>query len=157
MRAPSPLAISVAANLRSSTTPFKRNAVMPYQEVLDFVTTNRQGPTTLLTMDAVAGYSLAGIPQLCIEEYEVYRSGWRDSSCAPDAATQTVIVVKGDPLNEDEPTWRDKTAAFIGNRKLMAQAHFGYDADASLKSRLTGRHLEPSLLDAERYTRRGAL
>jgi hypothetical protein len=145
------VAISVAANLRSSTTPFKRNAVIPYQEVLDFVTTNQQGPTTLLTMDAVTGYSLASVPQLCVEEYEVDRSGWRDSSCAPDAATQTVIIVKGDPLNEDEPTWRDKTAAFIGTRKLMAQAHFGYDADASLKSRLTGRHLAPSLLDAEIY------
>jgi hypothetical protein len=145
------VAISVAANLRSSVTPFKRNAVIPYRDVLSFVSSNAQGPTTLLTMDAVTGYSLAGVPQLCIEEFEVYRSGWLDSSCVPDPATQTVIIVKGDPLDEDEPHWRDKTEAFIGNRKLIAQAHFGYDADASLKSRLTGRHLAPSLLDAEIY------
>jgi hypothetical protein len=46
------VAVSVAANLRSTTTPFKRNSVVQYREVVDFVRSNDHGKTAVLTMDA---------------------------------------------------------------------------------------------------------
>jgi hypothetical protein len=144
-------AISVAGNLRSSNTPFKRNAVIPYGEVIDFARSNQHGKTAVVTMDACTAYLLSSHPEFCVAEYEVYRNGWLDSSCPAGDGIDTVIVVKGDPLDENNPHWRDRVAEFIRGKQAIAQAHFGHDDDAHLKSRLSGRHLSPSLLDAVIY------
>lgn len=144
------VSISVAGNLRSSTTPFKRNSVIPYGEVIDFVRSNEHGRTAVLTMDAVSAYSLSAFPELCVAEYEMYRSSWVASACSADQIV-TVIVIKGDPLDENDPPWRNRVEEFTRARQPIAQAHFGEDADAKLKSRLAHIELSSSLLDAAIY------
>jgi hypothetical protein len=145
------LAVAVVANLRSSSTPFKRNAAIPFAEVVDFVKTNEQGRTAVMTMDASTAYSLSAFPELCVAEYELYRRGWLEPACLTDDRIDTVVVIKGDPLDENETNWRDKVATLTRGRQPIALAHFGRDDDAHFKSRLTGVPLSSSLLDAAIY------
>ena len=104
-----------------------------------------------MTMDASTAYSLSAFPELCVAEYELYRRGWLEPACLTDDRIDTVVVIKGDPLDENETNWRDKVATLTRGRQPIALAHFGRDDDAHFKSRLTGVPLSSSLLDAAIY------
>lgn len=144
-------AVAVAGNLRTNSTPFKRNAAVPFAEVIDFVRTNEHGKTAVLTMDPSVAYSLSALPEICVAEYQVYRNGWVESPCLAEDRIDSVIVIKGDPLDENNPNWRDKVEESTRGKLAIAQAHFGRDDDAHFKSRWTGRRLSSSILDAAIY------
>lgn len=136
----------VLSNLRASDTPFKRNSVIPFSNVVDFVKTNQRGKTVLLTSDPTVFYSLANAPDICTAEFEWWSSHWNYAACVPSKQNDTVIVVKGAPLNESDPQWTNAVSKITGVKKVVAEAHFGRDDDAHLKARLTGVPLPINIL-----------
>ncbi len=143
-------AVSVCSHLRASDSPFKRNAAIPFRELIDFVRTNARGSTEVLTMEPTTAYELAGTAGLCIGEFEPSADSWYRNSCAAPKP-QTVIVIKGYPLDRDDPVWRAKVEQAIAGKRPIAQAQFGQDQDADLKSWLTGAPLPRSLIEAVIY------
>lgn len=141
------VSIAVVANLRASDTPFKRNAAIPYAEVMEFVRANQSGKTIVVTSDAVTEYSLLGAPDICIERFVSSANAWLSARCE-DGQSDTVIVVKDAPPDDDDPVWRERTAEITVGKSVVAEAHFGRDKDAGLKNRLTGSRLPSSLVDA---------
>jgi hypothetical protein len=144
------VSIAVVANLRASDTPFKRNAAIPYAEVMEFVRANQRGKTIVVTTDAVVEYSLSGAPEICIERFVSWANAWASARCQ-DIRSDTVIVVKGAPPDDNDPVWRTRLAEIAADKSAVAEAHFGRDDDAALKNRLTGSRLPSSLVDAMVY------
>ncbi len=140
----------VIGSLRRTTTPFKRNSAIPFDEVIDFVKTNERGYTVILTSDLTVAFSFSE-PGICAELYQPWDSQWREPRCGGMDRIETVIVVKGAPLNEQDLGWRAGMARATFDKQLLARAHFGRDDDAGLKSRLTGVRLSPAILDAALY------
>ena len=53
------------ANLISGTHPFKRNSVVPYQAIFDFIDRNANGRTLVVSTDPVAPWVLRGAEDRC--------------------------------------------------------------------------------------------
>jgi hypothetical protein len=149
------LAASVAsiANINFGTHPFKRNAVIPYQDIVDFIQTNETGSTLIVSTDSV-------IPWVLRHQYQ------RDDSCVsyflwPDGcpiATQrydSIFVIAGhsDKSAAARVMTRFNTAlqTVTADRQKIATIHVGVDKDASLKSRLTGVALDEYILTVDLY------
>ncbi len=147
-----PLVVSlfVIGSLRRTTTPFKRNAAIPFDEIVDFINSNRRGYTVVLTSDTTVRFAVAE-SGVCAELYETWSHRWRQSNCNATRGTKTIIVVKGAPLNEQDEEWRLRLNSALSDKQLAAIAHFGRDTDAELKSRLTGTPLPQAILDASIY------
>jgi hypothetical protein len=47
------VSVSAVANLISGTHPFKRNSVVPYQAILDFIDRNADGSALIVATDPV--------------------------------------------------------------------------------------------------------
>jgi hypothetical protein len=65
-------AIAVVANADHGTRPFKRNAVIPYEHILDFIEGNAQGETLVMSSDptVVWAMNLQGErPHLCVSYF----------------------------------------------------------------------------------------
>ena len=98
--------IAVAGNLQHNRHPFKRQVMVPFDEVIDFVHANESGKTAVLTSDVTVDFLLAGERQLCVMRFEVWDSQWETSQCALAAHLDTILVIKGDPLDEETPQWK---------------------------------------------------
>jgi hypothetical protein len=111
---------------------------------------NQHGRTDLLTSDPTVFYSLAKAPEICAG-FEQSSNDWTYGACTPSTSNDTVIVVKGAPLNESDPKWANEVSKIIGVKQAVAEAHFGRDDDAILKERLTRVPLPIDILDAVIY------
>jgi hypothetical protein len=144
------VSLFVIGGLRRTTTPFKRNSAIPFDEVVDFVRTNQRGYTVVLTSDATVATSVDA-PDLCADFYQSWSHSWSEPRCDKNDRINTVIVIKGSPLNEQDISWRDGMSTAISGKQLIAGAHFGRDDDAALKSRLTHTQLSSAILEASLY------
>jgi len=144
------VSIAVVANLRASDTPFKRNAAIPYAEVMEFARANQGHKTVVVTTDPVVAYTLSDSPDVCTERFISWAKVWAFARCR-NLRSDTVIVVTDMPLDDNDPTWRARLAAIIAGKSALAEAHFGRDKDALLKNRLTGSRLPVTLVDAVVY------
>ena len=139
--------ISVAANLRWSSSPFDRYAA-PFGEVINFVTTNRRGTTTVVTTDYTIFYELSRTPGLCVALFDPLIPGnWHPDPCIAKKV-DTVFTIEGFGLNKDDPLWRSKLAQIIQDKRLIAEANFGEDDDFRLRGQLSPQLPYPrSLMD----------
>ena len=144
-------AVTGAANVGSSVHPFKRAAVIPYGEVLDFVRANRSGRTLVVSTDPVVVYELRSDERsgaLCASFF------FDTSACFGDAAYDTVVLIRGHNSRSGDVYDRRFEAhvqRVIGDRHKRAALEAGLDKDAALKTRLTGVSLSEHILAVEVY------
>jgi hypothetical protein len=143
--------VSAIANLMSGTHPFKRNSVVPYQAIFDFIDANANGSALVISTDPVVPWILrfAGDNRCAgyfLEARRCLASGHRYDS---------IFVVSG---HHDRSADRELTAQFNGlvatttaGRSKLASVPIGRDDDAALKTQLTGVPLEENILTLDYY------
>lgn len=142
--------VSVIANVNSGTHPFKRNAVIPYQSILDFIHRNEQGRVLVVSTDPV-------VPWLLRPNRDDHCAGYFLSAarCLDAGRYDTVFVVLGhSDKSANEAAMRkfaDLLASVTAGRHKVATLGAGLDEDAALKSRLTGVPLGRDILTIDYY------
>lgn len=141
--------IAVVANVNFGTHPFKRNAVIPYQSILDFIADNEKGHVLVVSTDPVMPWLLekAGGDR-CIYFFSKVRH-----CLAPEQRFDTIFVVSG-YNGEDEARMRQFKsflADITAGRSKVATMRAGRDEDAALKTRLTGVQLDEAILTVDYY------
>ena len=143
--------ISAIANIRSGTHPFKRNSVIPYQSIIDFIDKNAPGSALILSTDPVLPWLLrdAGGGRCAGYFFEVEHC--LDAGRNYDA----IFVVFGhSDQSADEAfitKFRGLIAEVTAGRSKVATLPAGRDEDAMLKSRLSGVPLETTILTVDYY------
>ena len=144
-------AVASIANINFGTHPFKRNAVTPYQSIVDFIQTNENGNTLVVSRDSI-------VPWVLRHQYR--REGrcisfsFSGDECS--IATQhydSIFVIVGHSDRSAIAKKRFKAAmdAATDGREKTATIHVGVDQDAALKSRLTGVALDEYILTVDLY------
>ena len=133
------------ANGRKSDAPYKRNSVIPFDEVINFVAENAHGSVLYVSHEPVGAFLLRGAGYCLMTSDEV-------PPCAEQALDHfDTIAIADDSYLKTVPDV-DKVLGEVGqHRTLRTKARFGYDRWASLKSLLTGTRLDPWILTVEIY------
>jgi hypothetical protein len=139
-------------NARQSAAPFKRDLVIPFDEVTNFIAENVHGSVLYLTYEPVSRY-LTRRDGYCTM-FSVNDTWFEESPVAPCARQGLdrfdTIVVGVWP-----PNWTPTGAAALDyiheHRKLQSRAQFGYDRWAGLKTRLSGVGLDSWIMTIEIY------
>jgi hypothetical protein len=145
--------LGVLANLNHAAAPFKRNAAIPYQDILDFIRTNQAGNALIASTDEVAAWVLRHEDQRgdrCVS-YAV-----RETACfAPDRHFDSIFVISGHSNQSGNARFMNRfdtaVQGVLAGRTKTAEIHVGRDADAALKTRLTGVPLDDFILKVELY------
>jgi hypothetical protein len=142
--------VSAIANLISGTHPFKRNSVIPYQAIFDFIDRNADGSALVVSTDPVVPWVLRGAEDRCAGYF------FEVTHCLQsDRRYDSIFVISGhhDRSADQEITgqFNQLIANATARRKKLASVPIGRDEDASLKSRLTGVPLEESILTVDYY------
>jgi hypothetical protein len=141
--------VSAVANVNFGSHPFKRNAVIPYQSILDFIADNEKGHVLVVSTDSVLPWLLerAGGDR-CIAFL------FRMRHClAPEQRFDSIFVISGH-TGEGGAVMRQFThflADITAGRSKVATLRAGRDGDAALKTRLTGIHLDEAILTVDYY------
>jgi hypothetical protein len=147
------LATSVSAigNVNFGTHPFKRNSVVPYQTVLNFIDRNAKGTVLVISTEPVVPWVLHKFGENRCAGFFLLATRCLDSGRHYDS----IFVISGHNGNsaDKELTGRfdELIAAATAGRTKLASAPMGYDADAALKSRLTGVPLDANILTVDYY------
>jgi hypothetical protein len=145
--------VGAVAAINHGTRPFKRNAAIPYEQVLDFIRTNGQGDTLVMSSDPIVVWALdhKGVrSDRCVSYF------LRKQECfLPGRHFDTLFIIMGQSnRSRDKPFMRQvaaKIAEITGDRRQIAQLHAGLDQDAALKGQLTGMSLDEFILSVELY------
>jgi len=147
------LATSVAAiaNLMSGTHPFKRNSVVPYQAIFDFIDRNANGSALVISTEPVVPWILRLSGENRCAGY--FLDAWR---CLESGRHyDSIFVISGHHDRSTNPQLRGEfiglVAAATAGRSKLASVPIGRDDDAALKSRITGVPLEPNILTLDYY------
>lgn len=142
------LPISVAANLKSNQTPFKRTLGIPYDHLFAFIERNAQGKTLVVSSD----YPV-------LTHYQLFHPGLLDTVHTESSrlfeeklkAYQTIILVES--FSHQVTNWYFKSQDWSRFRKAIedgreekAMMEFGLDKDAEMKRRMTGESLGEGIL-----------
>jgi uncharacterized protein YggT (Ycf19 family) len=144
------VSVSAVANLISGTHPFKRNSVVPYQAILDFIDRNADGSALIVATDPVVPWVLRGSEHRCAGYFfdvrRCLQSGRRYDS---------IFVIFGHNDRSNSIDLMDNFQALVADvtagRTKRASMLAGHDADAALKTRLTGVPLDPAILTVDFY------
>jgi hypothetical protein len=143
--------VSAIANLMSGTHPFKRNSVVPYQAIFDFIDRNANGSALVVSTEPVVPWILrfAGENRCAgyfLDARRCLASGRRYDS---------IFVIWGHHDRSTDPELKAQfnglVAATTTGRNKLASVPIGRDDDAALKSRLTGVPLEQNILTLDYY------
>jgi hypothetical protein len=141
--------VSAVPNVNFGTHPFKRNAVIPYQNILDFIADNEKGHVLVVSTDPVMPWLLekAGGDR-CIYFF------FKARHClAPAQRFDTIFVISG--YNGEDEAMKQQFKTFLADitagRSKVATLRAGRDEDAALKTRLTGVHLDEAILTVDYY------
>jgi hypothetical protein len=145
------------ANARQSAAPFKRDLVIPFDEVTNFIAENVHGSVLYVTYDPVSRYLMRD-DGYCLF-FDLFQRSWLDVEpdlmpCTPQGLDRFDTIVVG-VWPPNGPPWTPTGAAALDyiheHRKLQSRAQFGYDRWAGLKTRLTGVALDPWIMTIEIY------
>jgi len=141
------------ANINHGSAPFKRNSVIPYQEILDFIHLNAHGRVLVVSTDPVVVWTLQHSKPLldgCVTLFVKNRQCF-------DSAQQynTVFTVVGHSNLSGVPEvmhdFDSAIATITAGKQKVADLNSGLDEDAALKSKLTGVPLRKYLLSIGLY------
>jgi len=147
------LATSVSAivNVNSGVHPFKRNSVIPYQSILDFIHGNEKGSVLVVSTDPVIPWVLRATTEERCAGYFFAAERCLDSGRRYDS----IFVVFGHSDRSENQAVMQKFAQFVAKvtagRDKAATLGAGVDEDAALKSRLTGIPLDRNILTVDFY------
>jgi hypothetical protein len=146
-------ALAVVANADRGTRPFKRNAAIPYEQILDFIRTNAQGETLVLASDPTVVWALThedARSNICATYFMQTRG-----CVSPEHRYESVLIISGQSNRSRNGRFMRAVAATVAEltagRRRIAQIHAGLDRDAALKRRLTGVPLDDFILSVELY------
>jgi hypothetical protein len=145
------LSVSAIANVNFGAHPFKRNSVIPYQSILDFIHGNANGSALVISTDPVvpwmlrtnadnecAGYFMAA--RACVAGGRRYDSIFVISGHSNRSA-HAVTMANFQSLVAEATAGRTKVTSFGA----------GLDEDAALKSWLSGVPLDRYILTVDYY------
>jgi hypothetical protein len=141
------------ARVDRGTHPFKRSAVIPYQNILDFIDGNTTGRVLVLSTDPVVPWVLSHRNDggnRCVGYF-----GEAGRCLVSAARYDSVVVITG---HSDKSARSVVMAGFkrlvdtaTASRQKTATLQAGRDDDAALKSWLTGVPLSENILTVELY------
>ena len=145
--------VGAIANINSGTHPFKRSAVIPYRNILDFIDGNTTGRVLVLSTDPVVPWVLSHRNDggnRCVGYF------MEAGRCLVSAVRyDSVVVITG---HSDKSARAPVMAGFkqlvdtaTAGRQKTAKLQAGRDDDAALKSWLTGVPLSENILTVEVY------
>ncbi len=143
--------VTAVANVNFGAHPFKRNLVIPYQSILDFIADNEKGHVLVVSTDSVIPWLLehAGGDR-CIDFFFKVRR-----CLAPVQRFDSIFVISGHSGDSADEAVMRQFQSFLADitagRSKVATIGAGVDEDAALKSRLTGVHLDKTILTVDYY------
>jgi hypothetical protein len=143
--------ISAIASINFTTHPFKRNSVIPYQAILDFIHANKTGRTFVISTDPVIPWVLGDSGRdLCVGYF------LQSSRCLVTGQRfDSIFIVSGHSDKSANAALMRKFNSVIdevtAGRSKVATLQAGIDDDAALKTRLTGVPLDRHILNVEYY------
>jgi hypothetical protein len=145
--------VGAIANLNYGTRPFKRNTVIPYKSIVDFIRTNEKGRVLVVSTDPV-------IPWVLRHQYEGYDrcvSYLLDpvDCLATERRYDSIFVITGHSDKDNNFAFMREFDSTLGKvtagRQKAATIHAGVDEDAEMKSWLTGVPLDKHILSVDLY------
>jgi hypothetical protein len=122
--------LGVIANIKWNDTPYKRNAMLPVEEILRFAAANSAPGDVIIVSDVVLNWELRHDSAACISLYLA------NTSC-PFAGASRLLVIDGYALGSAErDDWLRRKDALLAGRAPVATVYFGVDHEAWLKRRL---------------------
>jgi hypothetical protein len=145
--------VAAIANIKDGTRPFKRNSVIPYGTIVDFIRRNEQGRVLVISTDPVVPWVLRH--QRDRNEVCTVYFGERTGCASGEQSYDSIFVISGHSDKSSRPAVMSRfnllvTGATAGRHKL-ATLDAGVDDDAVLKTRLTGTPLDRSILTIDLY------
>jgi hypothetical protein len=145
--------IGAIANVNHGSSPFKRNAVIPYQQILDFIRLNARGTVLVVSTDPVVVWSLQHEDDAsngCISLFLQNRDCF-----APGRHYDTIFSILGHSnLSANRSVMQNlrlALAAATAGKQRVAEMNAGLDNEAAIKSRLTGVPLDREILSIDVY------
>ena len=138
--------------LRGGTHPFKRNAAIPFGEIIDFITGNENGDSLIVSTDPVVPWELRKRADLhlCVSYF------FQEEAClAQPQRYRSLFIVSGYSNHSRNDRAMQGFAARVAEitrgRDKIATIRVGRDEDAALKTRLTGVPLDEFILTVALY------
>ena len=145
------VSVSAIANINFGTHPFKRNSVIPYQSILDFIDSNAKGSVLVISTDPVIPWVLGATNDDRCAGYFLNVRHCLDSGRRYDS----IFVIFGhSDKSENEAVmqiFNNLLAGITAERSKIATFGAGLDEDAAMKSRLSGVPLERNILTVDYY------
>ncbi len=145
--------VAAIATIRDTNHPFKRQSVVHYQTILDFIDTNGTGRTLVVSTDPVVTWVLAHEPGhagRCLSFFSRV-----DTCLGAGRHYDSIFIVSG---HSDRSGNARRMAPFVqsvalatAGRHKVATVQVGIDDEAALKSRLSGTPLSRHLLTVDLY------
>jgi len=143
--------VSAIANVNSGVHPFKRNSVIPYQSILDFIQSNETGSVLVISTDPVIPWILRATTEQRCAGYFFAAERCLNSGRRYDS----IFVVFGHSDRSENRAVMEKFAQLVAKvtagRDKAATLAAGVDEDAALKSHLTGVALDRNILTVDLY------
>jgi hypothetical protein len=145
--------VGTIANIDHGTRPFKRNAVVPFEDILDFIRTNEEGKTLFVSSDPVVVWELrrqSGSLDRCVSRFLA------EASCfAADRDYDSIFVVFGQSnISRNAAAiqrFQAKLIDVVAGKRKVATIHAGLDEDAEIKSQLAKGPLDKFILTIDLY------
>lgn len=143
--------VAAIAHIDHNSRPFKRNAAIPYQAVLDFVAANAGGRVLVVSTDPVVPWLLThGALDGCVSFF------LRTRGCfAPGVHYDSIVLIYGHSDRSANTAYMrgfaEATARLVAGRQKIATMPAGRDDDAAFKTWLTGVPLDTAILTLDLY------
>lgn len=136
----------VIANVKWNETPYKRNAVLPVEEILRFARYNARAGDVIVVSDPVVYWDLHGDVTACVSLYLT------NSACVVENADRLIVIDGYGVGSKDRDQWLERKGEILGGRTELATVFFGIDHEAGLKRRIIPA-MDDYILRASLYAR----
>jgi hypothetical protein len=145
------LSVSAIANINFGAHPFKRNSVIPYQSILDFIHGNANGSALIISTDPVVPWVLRpNTDAECAGYFMAARA-----CLAGGRRYDSIFVISGHSNRSGHApamaNFQSLVAEATAGRTKVTSFGAGLDEDAALKSRLSGVPLDRYILTVDYY------
>jgi hypothetical protein len=143
--------VAAVAHVEHNERPFKRNAAIPYQVVLDFVAANATGRVLVVSTDPVVPWlfthsEFGGCASYFLIARDCFAAG---------AHYDSIVLIYGHSDKSGDTAFMrrfaEATARLVAGRQKIASMPAGRDDDAAFKTWLTGVPLGTAILTLDLY------
>jgi hypothetical protein len=152
----------VIANIKFGAHPFKRDLVIPYQSIVDFIQINERGSVLVISTDPVIPWELRQQHDSTDDRCATYflsegpfTVGAVARCLGSGRRYDSIFVITGHSDKSADAAFmqmfHSAVETLIAGRQKMATMHAGVDEDADMKSFLTGVPLDKYILTVDFY------